>query len=462
MTTPQNNPLASGKEFPIIIKYSTPAIVALLISAIYNIVDRMFVGNVVSDTALAALSVCYPVTFIVVGIAILASSGGATLFSLKSGEQDAAGANSAFGNAFGLVIIAELILTVLLFIFSEPLLYFFGASENTFPLAKAYYLITVVGSVFQGLTFVFNDFTRVSGKVLLAMLLSASGAVTNIILDAWFIAGLGWGVEGAAIATVIGQIVSGIIGFVIIFSGHTSVCIKKHYFKLRLAVTKKIAQLGISLCIAQIAFGFISVVYNVYLGKYGGDIAISVYAIISSIMTFVIMPANGLSQGLQPIIGYNYGARNYKRVIQMMTIGCIISVSITTIIWALVQTFPRQLVNLFGGSNSPELLELGVTALKINFIFIPIVGFVQLCITFFQALGLPKPSIILTLIRQVVALVPFIIVLPKFFGVNGIFFAQPISDLIALMLSLAFLTIEVKELHRLQENTAVPPITLPD
>lgn len=448
-----NNPMEESRAFPLIMKYSTPAIIALLISAIYNIVDRMFVGNYVGDIGLAALSICFPITFIVMGFALLVSAGGGTLFALNLGEKDIENSNRAFANSFLYIIGLELVVTLVLWIVGDSFLKVLGASEVVLPVAKQYYFIMLVGSVFQGLTFVFNDFTRVSGKVNLALIISASGAIVNIVLDAWFIIGLGWGVEGAALATVLGQIVSALIGFYIVFGGHTVIKIKKDYFKIQLSIIQKISKLGVSLFIAQIAFGFISLIYNVYLGKYGGDLAISVYAIISSIMTFVIMPASGLSQGLQPILGYCYGSKNYERVMEMMKVGCFISTAITTVIWALVQLFPSQLVYLFGGANNQDLMELGVTALRINFSFIPIVGFVMLCITFFQAIGHARPSILLTLIRQVLALVPFIIGLPMLIGVKGIFFAQPASDLITLLVSIWLLKKFFNQLRQMSQES---------
>ena len=448
-----NNPMEESRAFPLIMKYSTPAIIALLISAIYNIVDRMFVGNYVGDIGLAALSICFPITFIVMGFALLVSAGGGTLFALNLGEKDIENSNRAFANSFLYIIGLELVVTLVLWIVGDSFLKVLGASEVVLPVAKQYYFIMLVGSVFQGLTFVFNDFTRVSGKVNLALIISASGAIVNIVLDAWFIIGLGWGVEGAALATVLGQVVSALIGFYIVFGGHTVIKIKKDYFKIQLSIIQKISKLGVSLFIAQIAFGFISLIYNVYLGKYGGDLAISVYAIISSIMTFVIMPASGLSQGLQPILGYCYGSKNYERVMEMMKVGCFISTAITTVIWALVQLFPSQLVYLFGGANNQDLMELGVTALRINVSFIPIVGFVMLCITFFQAIGHARPSILLTLIRQVLALVPFIIGLPMLIGVKGIFFAQPASDLITLLVSIWLLKKFFNQLRQMSQES---------
>lgn len=190
--------------------------------------------------------------------------------------------------------------------------------------------------------------------------------------------------------------------------------------------------------------GFISLVYNSQLGKYGGDIAISVYAVVSSIMTFVIMPASGISQGIQPIVGNNYGSGNYKRVMQTLYQASLFSVAITCIIWIIVLLFPQQILAAFGGTE--EMFAIGVTGLRINFCITPVLGFVMLATTFFQAINRPYPSIAITLLRQVVFLVPFIYIFPMFLDINGIFFAQPISDLLATILSLVFVLREQKRM----------------
>lgn len=192
------------------------------------------------------------------------------------------------------------------------------------------------------------------------------------------------------------------------------------------------------------AMGFISLVYNSQLGKYGGDIAISVYAVVSSIMTFVIMPASGISQGIQPIVGNNYGSGNYKRVMQTLYQASLFSVAITCIIWIIVLLFPQQILAAFGGTE--EMFAIGVTGLRINFCITPVLGFVMLATTFFQAINRPYPSIAITLLRQVVFLVPFIYIFPMFLDINGIFFAQPISDLLATILSLVFVLREQKRM----------------
>ena len=212
----------------------------------------------------------------------------------------------------------------------------------------------------------------------------------------------------------------------------------------------QIISCGFAFWVAQMAMGFISLVYNSQLGKYGGDIAISVYAVISSIMTFVIMPASGISQGIQPIIGNNYGSGNYKRVISTLYQATIFSVSITCFIWFIVLVFPKQILAAFGGTE--EMFRIGISGLRINFCITPVLGFVMLATTFFQSINRPTPSIIITVLRQIIFLVPFIYILPILFEINGIFFAQPISDLLATALSVLLV---LKEKKRMMCNYAL-------
>lgn len=304
-----NSQFSTGKIFPMIIKFSVPAAASLLITAVYNIVDRIFVGNYVGGTALAALSICFPVSFMMIAFGLNCSAGGSTLFTIFRGRKKFASGDKSFGNAVVLTIISEIFLTIILLLFSNTFLKIFGVTSTTYDLALSYYNIVAIGCVFQGLTLVFCDYVRVSGNPVLGMAVTGIGAVINIIFDYIFVAVLGWGVEGAAVATVMGQIVSTLFGGAIIFTGHSLVKIKKNIFLLNKKLSIEIIKCGFAFWIAQMAMGFISLFYNSQLGKYGGDIAISVYAVISSIMTFVIMPASGISQGIQPIIGYNYSTK---------------------------------------------------------------------------------------------------------------------------------------------------------
>ena len=440
----------NGKLFPMILKFSIPAAISLLITAIYNIVDRMFVGNFNGTSALAGLSVCFPLSYMMMAFALMCSAGGSTFFSLFSGQNEPEKMNRSFGNAMVLVCVFEIMLSALLLIFPNPVLKIFGVTETAYPYAILYYRIVALGCVFQGLSQLFCDFVRVSGKPVLGMCVTGIGAVTNIILDAVFIIIFDWGVIGAAGATVIGQIFSALFGAYLVFGNRTQVKISKNIFHLDKELCLQIISCGFAFWVAQMAMGFISLVYNSQLGKYGGDIAISVYAVISSIMTFVIMPASGISQGIQPIIGNNYGSGNYKRVISTLYQATIFSVSITCFIWFIVLVFPKQILAAFGGTE--EMFRIGISGLRINFCITPVLGFVMLATTFFQSINRPTPSIIITVLRQIIFLVPFIYILPILFEINGIFFAQPISDLLATALSVLLV---LKEKKRMMCNYAL-------
>lgn len=434
----------NGKLFPIILKFSIPAAISLLITAIYNIVDRMFVGNFVGTSALAGLSVCFPLSYMMMAFALMCSAGGSTFFSLFSGQNEPEKMNKAFGNAMVLVCFFEILLSAILLIFIEQFLKVFGVTETAYPYAILYYRIVALGCIFQGLSQLFCDFVRVSGKPILGMCVTGLGAVVNIILDAVFIIVLHWGVIGAAVATVVGQFFSAAFGSYLIFRNHTQVRISKNIFRLDKIMCGKIISCGFAFWVAQMAMGFISLVYNSQLGKYGGDIAISVYAVVSSIMTFVIMPASGISQGIQPIVGNNFGSGNYKRVMSTFYQATLFSVGLTCFIWLVVLIFPKQILAAFGGTE--EMFKIGIDGLRINFCITPVLGFVMLSTTFFQAINRPIPSILITILRQVIFLIPFIYILPMFFKINGIFFAQPISDLIATVLSLYLIIDENRRL----------------
>lgn len=442
----ETNQFSQGRLFPLILKFSVPAAVSLLITAIYNIVDRIFVGNFNGTSALAGLSICFPLSYMMMAFGLTCSAGGSSLFSLFAGKKEQENMNASFGNALLLVIVSELALTVFLLLFADPILQIFGVTETAYPYAILYYRIVALGCLFQGLTQVFCDFVRVSGRPVLGMCVTGTGAVTNILLDALFVAVLEQGVTGAAWATVTGQIVSALFGAFLIWRGQTKVEIRKETFRFDAGLSGKIISCGFAFWIAQMAMGLISLVYNSQLGKYGGDTAISVYAVVASIMTFVIMPASGISQGIQPIVGNNYGAGNYRRVMATLYQASALSVGVTCVIWLAVMFFPSAILSLFGAEKG--MMEIGVPGLRTNFCITPILGFVMLATTFFQSIAKPAPSIIITFLRQILFLIPFIYIFPQVFGINGIFAAQPVSDALALILSLFLVLREQRLLYR--------------
>lgn len=278
------------------------------------------------------------------------------------------------------------------------------------------------------------------------MFVTGVGAVTNILLAAVFVAVLKWGVAGAAWATVLGQIVSALFGAFLIFSGKSRVEIRKDTFSFDSGLARQIVSCGFAFWIAQMAMGLISLVYNSQLGKYGSDTAISVYAVVASIMTFVIMPASGISQGIQPIVGNNYGAGDYRRIMSTLYQASGLSVGITCVIWVAVMLFPRQILMAFGATE--EMLAIGIPGLRTNFCITPILGFVMLATTFFQSIAKPLPSIIITFLRQILFLIPFLYLFPALWGINGIFAAQPVSDALALVLSLILVARERNCMYR--------------
>ena len=446
----ETNDFSTGKLFPMILKYSVPAAISLLITAIYNIVDRIFVGNFNGTSALAGLSICFPLSYMMMAFGLTCSAGGSSLFSLFAGKGEQKNMNRSFGNALILVVIFEILLSALLLIFADPVLRVFGVTETAYEYAIEYYRIVALGCLFQGLTQVFCDFVRVSGRPILGMCVTGIGAVTNIILDALFVAGLNWGVTGAAWATVTGQILSALFGLCLVLKGYTKVEIERGTFSFDLRLSKKIVSCGFAFWIAQMAMGLISLVYNSQLGKYGGDTAISVYAVVASIMTFVIMPASGISQGIQPIVGNNFGAKNYKRVMNTLYQASAFSVGVTCIIWLIVMFFPERILLAFGASEG--MLEIGVTGLRANFCITPILGFVMLVTTFFQSIAKPIPSIVITFLRQILFLIPYIYIFPVLWGMNGIFVAQPVSDALALILSVVFVMREQRQLYGMADR----------
>ena len=435
-----------------ILHYSIPAAVSLLITAIYNIVDRIFVGNFNGTSALAGLSICFPLSYMMMAFGLTCSAGGSSLFSLFAGKGEQKQMNRSFGNALILVTVFELLLSVLLLVFADPILRIFGVTETAYPYAIAYYRIVALGCLFQGLTQVFCDFVRVSGRPVLGMCVTGIGAAANILLDALFVAVWDWGVAGAAWATVIGQMLSAVFGAALVWKNQTQVEIERATFSFDPGLSKKIVSCGFAFWIAQMAMGLISLVYNSQLGSYGGDTAISVYAVVASIMTFVIMPASGISQGIQPIVGNNFGARKHRRVMAALYQASALSVGLTCVIWLIVLFFPEAILQAFGASE--EMLEIGVSGLRTNFCITPVLGFIMLATTFFQSIAKPVPSIVITLLRQILFLIPFICLFPLLWGMNGIFAAQPVSDALAFFLSVFLLVREKRLLYRREDPPA--------
>ncbi|ABR47322.1 MATE efflux family protein [Alkaliphilus metalliredigens QYMF] len=441
----QTKQLGEGSVLKLLLKFSIPAIVGMLVNALYNVVDRIFIGNAVGSLGLAGLTVTFPIMLMMMAFGVLVAMGGNALMSIKLGEDKKEDAEQILGNATTLLIGMALVITVVGLIFIDPILQFLGASVDVFPYAKAYITIILYGTVFQAIGFGLNNFIRGEGNPKIAMLTMLIGAITNIILDYIFIIRFGWGVEGAAWATLIAKLVSAIWVLYYFLGGTSVVKIKKKNLKLELNIVKGIFAIGLAPFAMQFAATFLNIILNNSLNYYGGDLAISGMGIIYSIMTLLLMPVIGISQGVQPIIGFNYGAKKFNRVKEALLWAILMATIIVVTGFISIRAFPHQLVSLFNPEDL-ELIEFASHALKIFLFFLPIIGFQIIGANYFQAVGKPKQAMILSLSRQVLILIPALLILPRFYGLNGVFMAAPLADLVASIITGLWLMKELQGL----------------
>lgn len=444
--------MGQEKIAKLLLKFSIPAIVAMIVNAVYSIVDRIFIGRVVGPDAFAGAFVVFPIILILMAFSSLSGFGGAALTSIKLGQKKEEEAKLILGNAFLLLIITAIIFTSISVIFSEPILRFFGANDKIMPYAKEYLKFLAIGFPFQMLGFGLNNFMRSVGKPKLAMTSMLVGAITNIILDILFIYALKLGIKGAAIATVIAQVVAFIFVFkFFIFDRSTNVRIEIAYMAPQLSIIKKILALGATQFSIQIINSIITLVYNRVLSEAGGEIAISTFGIINSIVTIIILPVFGINQGSQPIVGYNFGAKKYNRVKDTLKLAIGVATIFTSIGFILTQFFTKSLVKLF--TSNKVLIEASDEAVKIFFISFIIVGFQIVSSNYFQAKGQPMKSFIMSISRQGLILFPAIFILANKFGLKGIWYAAPLSDIIAAVITGLFLFSDIKNMNKKINNT---------
>ena len=434
----------------LLIRFSLPAIVGMMVNAIYNVVDRIFIGQNVGPLGLAGATVAFPIMLVLMGFGMLVGVGGSALVSIRLGERKEAEAERILGNALALLAIFALSLTFLGLVFLAPLLRLFGASEAILPYAIDYTSIILLGSIFQALGFGMNNFIRGEGNPKVAMATMLIGAVLNIILDAFFIIGLGWGVSGAALATVISQGTSAIWVMSYYFGCRSHLKIRRINLLPRKDIVLPMLAIGMAPFAMQMASSVLNGLLNSQLQRYGGDLAVSTMGIIFSIITFFLMPIFGLNQGAQPIIGYNYGARNFGRVRHAMLLAIVAASLLVISGFVLIQLFPQVLVGFFAGPSA-ELLSMASKAIRIYLLMLPLIGFQIVAAGYFQASGKPKQAMVLSLSRQVLLLIPLVIILPLKFGLTGLWMAPPIADFLAAVLTGALF---LRELHKLDRAEA--------
>lgn len=430
--TNSKNDFSQGSVIKNILGLALPMTLAQLINVLYNIVDRIYIGRIPKDAtmALTGLGLCLPIISMVIAFANLFGMGGAPLCSIQRGKGNEEEAEAIMGNSFVMMVFCGLILTILGLTLKRPMLYLFGASETTISYADSYITIYLLGSVFVMVGLGMNSFINSQGFGKIGMLTVLLGAVTNIILDPIFIFALNLGVQGAAWATIISQGLSA-LWIIRFLTGNKAILkLRKQSFPLKRQRILDIIGLGLSGFTMSITNSLVQIMYNASLARFGGDLYIGIMTVINSVREIISLPINGLTNSAQPVMGYNYGAGEYKRVKKAVIFMSVVSVIYTTIMWSLVHGFPEFFIRIF--NHEGDLVESGIPAMQIYYF-----GFFMMSLQFagqsvFVALGKSKNAVFFSIFRKVIIVIPLILILPNLFhlGVHGIFMAEPVSNFV--------------------------------
>ena len=452
----QTEELGTCSVGKLLFKLAVPAIAAQIINLLYNLVDRMYIGHIaeVGKLALTGVGVCLPLIMLISASAALVSMGAAPRASIFLGKGEKDNAEKTLGDSFSLLVIISIIFTLIFFFFAEDLLLIFGASENTIEYATSYMKIYSIGTIFVQLTLGLNAFISAQGFAKVSMMTVLIGAIFNIVLDPILIFGFNMGVSGAALATIISQALSMLWILKFLTGKKTTLKIKRKNLSLSKNIVLPSIALGLAPFIMQATESLIAVCFNSSLLKYGGDIAVGAMTILTSVMQFSMLPLNGLTQGGQPILSYNYGAKNPERVKKAFKILLISCVTYSMILWALAMITPKSFVLIF--NNDPELLDFTSNALRIYMALSGIFGIQIACQQSFIALGNAKTSLFLALLRKIILLIPLIYIMPIFISdkTTAVFMAEPVADFIAVSTTAILFYIQFKKaMNEISNNT---------
>ncbi len=427
-------------------RYSVPAMIGMVVNALYNIVDSIFVGNGVGEFALAAVAIAFPVMIILMGFGMLIGVGAGSLVSIRMGEGRKEDAERILGNAFTLSVLCAIVLSAIILPFLDPVLQLLGAEPNILPYARDFTKVILWGSLFMYVGFGLNSIVRAQGDPKIAMATMLISAGINVVLNPLFIFYFQLGITGSALATVIAQMVAAVWIILHFLRKKSYLRLKTQYMALDFTVVFQIIKTGASPFLMQIAASVVNVLFNHSLLLYGGEIAVACIGVITRIGMLLLMPIFGISQGAQPIIGYNYGARSYNRVIEAVRRASYAASALSLAGFLVVQFFSESIVGVF--NQNAEFIAIGAKGLRLFLLLLPVIGFQVIGANYFQAVGKAQYAIFFSMSRQVIILIPMLLLLPPLFGLNGAWAAAPLADLGSFLLTGYFLFKEIRTLRQ--------------
>lgn len=441
----QKTPTALGTESigKLLMQYAVPAIIAMTASSLYNMVDSIFIGHGVGTMAISGLALTFPLMNLAAAFGSLVGVGASTLISVKLGQKDYDTAQRVLGNVFVLNILLGVSFTLIVLAFLDPILYFFGGSDQTVGYARDYMQIILLGNAVTHLYLGLNAVLRSSGHPQKAMYATVTTVVINTILDPVFIYGFNWSIRGAAIATIVAQMISLTWQFKLFSNKEELLHFHRGIFRLKRKIVFDSLAIGMSPFLMNMAACFIVILINQGLKKYGGDLAIGAFGIVNRLVFVVVMIVMGLNQGMQPIAGYNFGARQYDRVNKVLKLTIIYATAVTTFGFLVGMLVPDWVVGIF--TSDTELIALSSKGLRITVMFFPIIGFQMVTSNFFQSIGMAGKAIFLSLTRQMLILLPCLLILPHFFGAAGVWYSMPVSDVLASLIALVMLVMQFRK-----------------
>ena len=450
---------AHAPTFGLIVRYSLPTIVGMLANALYTLIDRVFVGHLpggAGELGIAGITVAQPVTTILFAVAMLAGAGGAANISLSLGRGERDKAEEYIGNSATLSVIVSALLCIGFAIFADPILIRFGASAAVLPYARSYLLVMLLGGVINTFGFTLSRTILAQGFTTIAMTMMFVSVAVNIVLAPLFLFVFHWGVGGSALATVIAQLSSMLLSLSYYLRHHLPLRLRVKHLRLRWKPLFAIVSIGVSPFAMQLAMSLVQAIMNNSLLKYGGDVAVAAMGTVMAVSSVLMMPIFGINQGAQPIIGYNYGAQLFDRVRRLLVQSILLATVVITVFWGGLMIGAEKAILLFGSQNA-DLMREGPLAMRLYLLALPVVGFQVVSSNYFQSVGKPAHSLALSLARQVLLLIPAMLILPLWLGIRGVYLAGPVADVLASLSTAVFFVLEMRQLSRRHKERVCLP-----